>query len=272
MQAIILLGGQGTRLRALYPDRPKALVPVAGRPFIEWQIDWLQRGGVTHFHLAAGHMADAIEAWAAQQDLSITVTREPEPLGTGGAVAYVRPHLQPGAFWVVNGDTLLPNLDFQRLENEAKTFPTIGKNSAKVSNDWKNEQKVFQRLEKTAQKFPTIGKTSQNFSNDWTVTLAVTRIEAAGRFGTVEFVEDGRITAFLEKADRQAGWINGGVYRIEPDALGLVPAGHAYSLETELFPQLVADGRLRAARVDPPLLDMGTPEGLTEMERWLTQT
>ena len=46
MQAIILLGGKGTRLQSLYPDRPKALVPIAGRPFIEWQLGWLQKGGV----------------------------------------------------------------------------------------------------------------------------------------------------------------------------------------------------------------------------------
>ncbi len=116
-QAVILLGGRGTRLSALYPDRPKALVPVAGRPFIEWQMDFLHRGGIRNIHLAAGHMADAIEAWAGgQNDVGLTVSREPSPLGTAGAIKFVEPHLRSDPFLVINGDTLLPNANFQSLE------------------------------------------------------------------------------------------------------------------------------------------------------------
>ena len=82
--AIILVGGLGTRLRTLYPDRPKALVPVAGRPFIAWLIDWLHRHGITRIHLAAGYRADQLVTWRneqpAHQDLTVSI--EPEPLGT----------------------------------------------------------------------------------------------------------------------------------------------------------------------------------------------
>jgi D-glycero-alpha-D-manno-heptose 1-phosphate guanylyltransferase len=259
MQAVILLGGRGTRIASLYPDRPKALVPVAGRPFIEWQIDWLRRGGATSFHLAAGHLADQIEAWAAPHP-DITVSREPEPLGTGGALRHIEPHLHHDRFWVLNGDTLLPNLDFQRLENRLENFPTIGKTPEKSSNDWKNTPKIFQRLENHPEKS----------SNDWKIALAVVPIAAAGRFGTVEFDDAGRITAFREKAERAAGWINGGIYAMSRAALAEVPAGRFCSLETDLFPRWVAEQRLLACPADAPLLDMGTPEGLAEMGEWLT--
>ncbi len=260
MQAIILLGGQGTRLRDLYPDRPKALVPVAGKPFIERQVDWLRRGGATDIHLAAGFMADQIETWAASQD-QITVTREPEPLGTGGALKYIEPHIQSNPFWVVNGDTLLPRLDFQRLparparhgrgaggEKIEKEVPTIGKNDGKVFNDCPPDMVGGQA-----------GK----------IVLAVTRIEDAGRFGTVEFDADDRVTAFREKSARNAGWINGGIYLMDRAALHSIPANIPYSLETDLFPALIEVGRLCVFAAEPPLLDMGTPDGLKAMERWL---
>lgn len=227
MQAVILLGGKGTRLASLYPDRPKALVPVAGRPFIEWQVDWLQRGGVTDIHLAAGHMAEQIQEWAAQQD-QITVSQEPHPLGTGGALTCISSYLQDDHFLLVNGDTLLPNLDLNRMTRLA-------------TDDAK----------------------------DWNLIIAVTRIESAGRFGTVEFDSTGLIHAFREKADRQAGWINGGVYWIPRLCLNNLKPNAFCSLETDLFPQWVSEQRLQACPSEPPLLDMGTPEGLEEMNVWL---
>ncbi len=260
MQAVILLGGQGTRLRTLYADRPKALVPVAGRPFIEWQVKWLRRGGVTQIHLAAGHMADQIKDWAASQE-DVTVSQEPKPLGTGGALQFVESHLIDDRFYLVNGDTLLPNLDFQRLENRGQ----------KVSNDWKNQPDFFQRLEKSPQKVPTTGKSAKKVSNDWKIRIAVTQIEEAGRFGTVEFDAHGVITAFREKEERASGWINGGVYRMHRAALADIPPDQFCSLETDLFPRWATEHRLMACPAEPPLLDMGTPEGLCDMERFLIQ-
>lgn len=227
MQAIILLGGQGTRLRSLYADRPKALVPVAGRPFIKWQIDWLQRGGLTSFHLAAGHQAEQIEDWAADRP-AVTVSREPRPLGTGGALRFAAPHLQTDPFWVINGDTLLPDLSFQGLED---SFPAASK--------------------------------------DWKAVLAVTRIPDAGRFGTVQFDASHRITAFREKQDEAEGWINGGVYCMRRSVLDRIPPDLPFSLERDLFPLLAEERALFAYPANPPLLDMGTPDGLRTMADYL---
>ena len=79
MQAVLLVGGKGTRISDLYTDRPKALIPVCGRPFLEWQIEWLVSAGAKDIHLATGHMADAIEAWApsaASLGASLTLSEE----------------------------------------------------------------------------------------------------------------------------------------------------------------------------------------------------
>jgi D-glycero-alpha-D-manno-heptose 1-phosphate guanylyltransferase len=230
MQAIVLCGGQGTRLRAICPDRPKALAPVSGRPFIEWQVDWLRRGGITAIHLATGHLGEQIAAWAAGQP-DVTVSRETTPLGTAGALAAAAKPLAADSFWVLNGDTLLPGLDFQGLE-----------------------------------------KGAANSSKDWKLMVAVTHTEHTGRFGTVAFDAARRITGFLEKGAPGAGWINGGVYRVPRAALRSIGPARPCSLETAVFPALAAAGRLYAFPTAPPLLDMGTAEGLEAMERYLQTT
>lgn len=260
MQAVILLGGKGTRLSALYPDRPKALVPVAGRPFIEWQLDWLARGGIDAVHLAAGHMADRLEAWLHQRDpspfvsglpssvfrfpSSLTLSREPEPRGTGGGLKYIEPHIASDPFLVLNGDSLLPNLDFRALLHQHTHFPTLGKLAPPD----------FQCLEKRP-----------------AATLAVVRMTEAGRYGTVEFDDWHFIGAFREKAERKAGWVNGGVYAMDREVLASIPPDTNISIEHDTFPALVAARRLRAFPCAPPLHDMGTPEGLEAMERLLNE-
>jgi len=228
MQAIILLGGKGTRLRGLYPDRPKALAPIAGRPFLQWQLEWLARHGICEAHLAAGHLAGAIRDWVASTALKskITVSVEPQPLGTGGGLKFTKEFIRTDPFLILNGDSLLPNLDFQALM-------------------------------------------AAGVKPDALITLAVTRIESAGRYGTVEFDALNRVTAFREKAARTGGWINGGVYLARRALLTGIKPGKLVSLETDVFPALCAAGRVAAFPSEPPLLDMGTPDGMQAMERYL---
>ena len=239
MQAIILLGGKGTRLHGLYPDQPKALAPIAGRPFLEWQLAWLARHGIRDAHLAAGHLAQAIRDWAstAGQGNTITVSAEPSPLGTGGGLKYVESFIRTDPFLILNGDSLLPNLDFKALIHAGQ-------------------------------------------EPDTSITLAVTRIESAGRYGTVEFDARKRVTAFREKAAHTGGWINGGVYlarrtlltQIKPAVAKALRPGNPsklISLETDVFPALCTKGQLDVFPSAPPLLDMGTPDGIQAMERYL---
>jgi len=109
-RAIILAGGFGTRLQSVVSDRPKALAEVAGKPFIEHQLEWLIGQGITEVTLAVHHMADQIQRFVDHQSsekITVDTVYENQPLGTGGAVTNV---IQQkgivGKVLVINGDTL----------------------------------------------------------------------------------------------------------------------------------------------------------------------
>ena len=107
-EAIILAGGLGTRLQSAVPQLPKCMAPVAGRPFIDYVLHYLQQQGINHYILALGYRSEAIELHLQQHfpnwDISISI--EEEPLGTGGAIAQAA-RLVKGKFALTtNGDTL----------------------------------------------------------------------------------------------------------------------------------------------------------------------
>jgi D-glycero-alpha-D-manno-heptose 1-phosphate guanylyltransferase len=108
LPAIILAGGQGTRLKSFLPGCPKPLIPINGRPFLEFLVDHLLDQGIEQIFLATGYRGDQIaEAFAARS--SIHCVCEQVVLGTGGAVANVA--LQAGLygrFLVLNGDSFTP--------------------------------------------------------------------------------------------------------------------------------------------------------------------
>lgn len=109
-QAVILAGGQATRLRPYTDDRPKALVPVADRTILDWQLDWLTAQGVSHVVVACGYRADVLQehldAHSYQAEVEVVV--EQEPLGRGGALRFVADRLpHPDRRWLaLNGDVL----------------------------------------------------------------------------------------------------------------------------------------------------------------------
>lgn len=118
-EAIILAGGFGTRLRGVVDDVPKPLAPVAGRPFLAWLLDALAARGLRRVVLATGHLGDQVEAALGQawQGMTLAYSREPMPLGTGGAIAMAAREVSGNAFFVLNGDTWL-ELDYSAFANE----------------------------------------------------------------------------------------------------------------------------------------------------------
>jgi mannose-1-phosphate guanylyltransferase len=108
LQALILAGGEGTRLRPLTSSIPKPVVPLAGRPFISYMIDWLHRHGVDDVILSCGFMADGVRAVLGDGDglgVRLRYVEEREPLGTGGALKLAEDLLQD-RFLMLNGDQL----------------------------------------------------------------------------------------------------------------------------------------------------------------------
>jgi NDP-sugar pyrophosphorylase family protein len=107
-QAVVLVGGKGTRLGGLTAHTPKPLLPVAGVPFLDWVMGLLDAEGITDVVLAGGFQGGVLRDWLGQRKAQATVRTfiEDEPLGTGGALPKVADWLDD-VFFVLNGDTLL---------------------------------------------------------------------------------------------------------------------------------------------------------------------
>lgn len=108
LEAIILAGGLGTRLRATVPDLPKPMAPINGKPFLERQMDYWIQQGVTRFVISVGYMRDKIIAHFAHsyRGIPIEYAEEVEPLGTGGGLLLAYQKLiGEHDFLVMNGDT-----------------------------------------------------------------------------------------------------------------------------------------------------------------------
>jgi NDP-sugar pyrophosphorylase family protein len=111
MDVLILCGGLGTRLREISPDVPKALMPFAGRPFIDILIESLLPYGFKRFVLCVGHLQEKIRDNFQARDYEIIFSEEKEPLGTGGALKNAASTISGTSFLVLNGDSMCP-VDF----------------------------------------------------------------------------------------------------------------------------------------------------------------
>lgn len=109
--AILLVGGCGTRIAEQHPGVPKPLVPVAGRPWLEWVVRHYVDHGVYRFVLATSHLGEQVEGWIEARtqinDESLVCVPDPTPRGTGGAVLNCLPHVCTPYVLIANGDTLL---------------------------------------------------------------------------------------------------------------------------------------------------------------------
>src|SRR5919112_3172906 len=108
MQALILAGGEGTRLRPLTTTVPKPVVPLVDRPFIRFMIDWLHGHGVDDVVMSCGHMASGVRnvlGDGSSLGIRLRYVEEPRPLGTGGALKFAESLLDE-RFLMLNGDVL----------------------------------------------------------------------------------------------------------------------------------------------------------------------
>lgn len=117
MQAIILVGGFGTRLRALFPDLPKPMAPINGRPFLAYLLDSLQKQGITSVIFPVHYLREKIQDFFQDHyaGIKISYIEEPEPLGTGGAIVNALSLVQSSEpVFVLNGDTFV-KLNYRKM-------------------------------------------------------------------------------------------------------------------------------------------------------------
>ncbi|MFN8532773.1 MAG: NDP-sugar synthase [Dehalococcoidia bacterium] len=222
MKGVILVGGEGTRLRPLTSRLPKPMVPIVNRPFLERMIDWIKGYGIDDIVLAMGYLPDRIrERLGDGKDLGVRLTysTEDSPLGTAGAVKLAAGHLDDTCF-VFNGD-VLTDLDLTAMLKAHRAA------EAKVS------------IALTPVDDPT--------------HFGVVEFDQDRR--VVKFTEKPR------REDVRSNLINAGSYVIEPDVLDRVPADQYWMFERGLFPDLLASGeRLQAFPSDAYWMDIGNPD------------
>jgi len=129
MQALILAGGFGTRLKTIVADKPKALSPVAGKPFLSYVIDFLLEEGVNDFVFSLGYLSEQVISFLNEQysNLNYTYFVESEPLGTGGAIKACFNLITSSNVLIVNADTYfdVPVKTMFSLHNSTKSACTI---------------------------------------------------------------------------------------------------------------------------------------------------
>jgi mannose-1-phosphate guanylyltransferase len=223
VKAVVLVGGEGTRLRPLTYTRPKQMLPVAEVTMIERVLGHLRKHGVAEAVLSLGYRPDAFRAAFPASEaagVSLEYVVEPEPLDTAGAIAFAARRAGLGeTFVALNGD-VLTGLDVGELV------------------------RLHRRMQAEA-------------------TVHLTPVEDPSRFGVVDSDSDGWVTAFVEKPARKdapTNLINAGTYVLEPSVLSRIDAGRPVSIEREIFPALVEDRSLLSMATRDYWVDAGTPE------------
>jgi mannose-1-phosphate guanylyltransferase len=223
MQAIVLVGGEGTRLRPLTESTPKPALTLVDRPFLAYMVEWLGRHGVTEVVLACGFLPDVLrEALVGEEEragVRIRYVVEPEPLGTAGAIRFAADQLGEeleDRFLALNGD-VLTDLDLTAL--------------------------LHAHAERSAR-----------------ATIALHPVEDSAAFGLVHSGAEGEVLAFLEKTgEASPGEVNAGMYALERSVLDLIAPGENVSIERDVFPRLVGED-LHGLLLDGYWVDIGTPE------------
>ncbi len=229
MDAVVLVGGFGTRLRPLTLTRPKQMLPVVDRPMIEHVVGRLGEQGITRAVLSLGYRPDAFEAayperYCAGVELFYAV--EPEPLDTAGAIAFAA-----------------------RMADVQDTFVAV---NGDVMSD-----------------FPLVDLLDAHRVRGAAATIALTPVDDPSRYGVVVCDPEGRVQAFVEKPpadEAPSQWINAGIYVLDPSVLDLIPEDRPVSIERETFPALVQEGSLYAVARDGFWIDAGTPAAYLEVQ------
>jgi D-glycero-alpha-D-manno-heptose 1-phosphate guanylyltransferase len=219
LTAAILAGGLGTRLRSVVADRPKVLAEVAGRPFLAHLLEQLAAAGVCETVLLVGYGADQVCDTFGTRFGEMRLMYSVEHTPLGTAGA-----LRNALNQFARQDVLLLNGD---------SFCDVNLGAlVQAHRNWRDAE----------------------------VSLSLARVDNASRFGRVRVGRDRRVLRFEEKIPvATGGWINAGVYLMRREVVEGIPAGVPSSLERDVFPHLVGQGKVRGFR-GGRFIDIGVPD------------
>lgn len=223
MQALILAGGKGTRLRPLTVYTPKPIVPICNRPFLLYQIDTLRRAGITDITLSLSYQPQKIEQQLGDGSnfgVNLRYTTEPQPMGTAGAYKYAEELIREPTV-VFNGD-ILTDLDLKAVIREH------------------DERQATATIVLTPVENPS--------------AYGLVETETDGRVR--RFLEKPK------PEEITVNTINAGTYVLDPRVLDYIPAGENHSFEYGLFPTLLERSEKFYAHIPQRTywMDIGTPE------------
>jgi mannose-1-phosphate guanylyltransferase len=223
VKAVVLIGGKGTRLRPLTYTVPKSMVLLRNRPYIQYMVDTLKAAGVDGGVLSMGYLPSAIQQYfATREDLepfSLDYVVEDYPLGTAGGLKNAEDYLDDEGPFVAANGDVLTGVDL-----------------AEVIEAHRN--------------------------SDALATLTLTSVEDPSAYGLVEVDHRLQVRRFVEKPGSDeiyTSLINAGIYVLEREVLNMIPKDREVSLEREVFPELLATGKLRAYVSSSYWRDIGTP-------------
>jgi mannose-1-phosphate guanylyltransferase len=222
MKAMILAAGMGTRLLPLTKNLPKCLMPLAGRPLIDWQLSWLKKHGVTECVINLHYLPDQVRAHCgvgAAYGLRVEYSFEPELLGTAGAVKKVTDFFNAAPFFVIYGDNF-SQWDLGRLVGVS------GGETLAVMAVHRREDVTHSGMVET----------------DTTDRI-------------LRYVEKPSADAVTSH------WVNAGFYYLHPKVLDYIPAGEFCDFSYNVFPTMLHAGEaLYAAKMDEPIIGIDTLE------------
>jgi mannose-1-phosphate guanylyltransferase len=231
MEAILLVGGQGTRLRPLTINTPKPMLPVAGVPFTVHQILRARDAGVERIILGTSYKAEIFREYVAANDLGIdiVIATEPEPLGTGGAIRFAAEHLtSDGPVLIFNGD-VLTGLDIPALVSEHEAAG--------------NEVTLYLTPVEDPRAYGLVPT-----DDSGRVTAFLEKPTSPEQIVT--------------------NHINAGCYVFRREVIDRIPSGEVVSVERQTFPELLAAGARVGGVVDDGYwLDLGTPLAFVQGSR-----